>query len=384
LFDGNQAYGAGAIDNGGNLTIFNSKFINNKATRNGGAVDNKGDMTVIGSIFENNLAGGNGGAIIARRSTSVSYSIIYNNKDSNGYAIFNETWDQNSFENNWWGENNPDFAKLLNFDISDNFTWIIMKAVNTTPVIQNRDGRLKVSLDEITTKNNNVSKIESPNSLPKFDLMTSFSNKIISISNGVYEGVFSIPKVDKITVSVNNQQISFNTKLNQYHVKENNDIVMDYNGKTTFKVCIVDSFGVICPGFNVVMKISGKSYDVKTDGKGYATKAFSLAPGKYTIYITCDGKTVSNKITVNKVLKAKSVTKKKAKKIKYSATLKTSKGKAIVGKKIIFKIKGKTYKAKTNKKGIATITLKNLKVGKYKITITYLKSKVQTKLTIKK
>lgn len=384
LFDGNQAYGAGAIDNGGNLTIINSKFINNKATRNGGAVDNKGDMVVIGSIFENNTADGNGGAIIARRGTSVSYSIIYNNKDSKGYAIFNETWDQNSFENNWWGENNPDFTKLFNFDISDNFTWIIMNAINTSPIIQNRDGRLKVSLDEITTKDNIISKIESPNSLPKFDLRTSFSNNIISISNGVYEGVFSIPKVDKITVSVNNQHISFNTNLNQYYVKENKNIVMDYNGKTTYKVRIVDSFGAICPGFNVVMKISGKSYNVKTDGKGYATKTFSLTPGKYTIYVTCDGKTVSNKITVNKVLKAKGVTKKKAKKIKYSASLKTSKGKAIVGKKITFKIKGKTYNAKTNKKGIATVTLKNLKVGTYKITVTYLKSKVQTKLRIKR
>ncbi|WP_296858490.1 hypothetical protein, partial [uncultured Methanobrevibacter sp.] len=43
----------------------------------------------------------------------------------------------------------------------------------------------------------------------------------------------------------------------------------------------------------------------------------------------------------------------------------------------VFKFKGKTYKAKTNKKGIATIKIKKsviqkLKVGKkYKITITY-------------
>ena len=63
--------------------------------------------------------------------------------------------------------------------------------------------------------------------------------------------------------------------------------------------------------------------------------------------------------------------------MKFTATLKWSNGKAIVGKKIIFKFRGKKYVAKTNKKGIATIkikksVLKRLKVGKkYKISITY-------------
>ena len=69
--------------------------------------------------------------------------------------------------------------------------------------------------------------------------------------------------------------------------------------------------------------------------------------------------------------------KKSANKFKYSASLKLSNGKPIVGKIINFKFKGKTYKAKTNKKGIAKITinkkvLSKLIVGKkYKINVTY-------------
>ena len=47
-------------------------------------------------------------------------------------------------------------------------------------------------------------------------------------------------------------------------------------------------------------------------------------------------------------------------------------------------IKGKKYTAKTNKKGKATITLKNLKVGKYKITSTYLKCVFSNTIKIKK
>ena len=84
------------------------------------------------------------------------------------------------------------------------------------------------------------------------------------------------------------------------------------------------------------------------------------------------------------MLTAKNISKKKAKKVKFSAKLVNSKGKAVKGKKITFKIKGKTYKVKTNKKGQATLTLKNLKVGKYKITTKYGKSTIKNTIKIKK
>ena len=41
------------------------------------------------------------------------------------------------------------------------------------------------------------------------------------------------------------------------------------------------------------------------------------------------------------------------------------------GKKITFKFNKKTYKAKTNKKGVATVSIKNLKIGKFTITSSY-------------
>ena len=44
-------------------------------------------------------------------------------------------------------------------------------------------------------------------------------------------------------------------------------------------------------------------------------------------------------------------------KVKLKATLKIN-GKKVKGKKITFKFKGKTYKVKTNKKGIAKVTIK--------------------------
>ena len=82
--------------------------------------------------------------------------------------------------------------------------------------------------------------------------------------------------------------------------------------------------------------------------------------------------------------------KKNAKKVVLKAKLQSSKGKALKGKKITFKVNGKTYKAKTNKKGFAEITLKKnvikkFKAGKiYTFKITYLKDTIKSKLKVKK
>ena len=78
--------------------------------------------------------------------------------------------------------------------------------------------------------------------------------------------------------------------------------------------------------------------------------------------------------------------KKSAKKLTLQATLKINK-KAVKGKKITFNFNGKKYTAKTNKKGIAKVTikkaaLKKLKVGK-KITYTAKYSTKTVKKTVK-
>ena len=80
----------------------------------------------------------------------------------------------------------------------------------------------------------------------------------------------------------------------------------------------------------------------------------------------------------------------KTKKKWITATLKNNKGKAIRNAKIIFKVKGKKYSAKTNKKGIAKIKVKIKKKGKYTVSVSfkgnnlYNSKTIKTKLTIKK
>jgi hypothetical protein len=90
----------------------------------------------------------------------------------------------------------------------------------------------------------------------------------------------------------------------------------------------------------------------------------------------------NNKVTSKITLKTSNKKVKKGKAFKYTAKL-LENGKPLKGKKITFKIKGKTYKAKTNKKGIATVKIKKLKAGKYKIVAKYGKITSTSKITVK-
>ena len=165
----------------------------------------------------------------------------------------------------------------------------------------------------------------------------------------------------------------------------NANVNMYYGAGKSYKVRVYSDDGKAAgAGEKVTFKINGKTYTRQTDKNGYASLKLSLKAKTYTITATYKGVKVSNKVVIKPVLTAKNISKKKAKKIKFIAKLVNTKGKAVKGKTIKFKFKGKTYKAKTNKKGIATVTLKNLKVGKYTIKTTYGKSTIKNTIKIKK
>ncbi|MBR3149020.1 MAG: hypothetical protein IKF64_02530 [Eubacterium sp.] len=97
---------------------------------------------------------------------------------------------------------------------------------------------------------------------------------------------------------------------------------------------------------------------------------------------------VSNETAAPKttVTLKKTEVKRSAKKLVLQATVKVD-GKAVKGKKVTFKFNGKKYTAKTNKNGVAKVTikkavLKKLKVGK-KVTFTATYNKVTAKKTVK-
>ena len=91
---------------------------------------------------------------------------------------------------------------------------------------------------------------------------------------------------------------------------------------------------------------------------------------------------VVNTVLVKQVLKPLTSFKNKAAKKTFKYKVKFL-GKNKKNKIIKVKFNKKTYKAKTNKKGIGKIKVKNLKKGKYKIKTSYGKLKNTNTITVK-
>ena len=178
-------------------------------------------------------------------------------------------------------------------------------------------------------------------------------------------------------------------------------VTATYNANKNLVITLKDSQGKAISGATLSVDLNGaKKYT--TDKNGQVKVAVGkLTPKAYTAKISFAGddkyigsdKTV--KVTVKKakpkITAKKKSFKQKAKVKKYTVTLKNNVGKVLKSKKLTLKVKGKTYKAKTNKKGKATFKIKNLKKkGKYTAVIKfagdkyYKKASKKVKLTVKK
>ena len=191
---------------------------------------------------------------------------------------------------------------------------------------------------------------------------------------------------------LNNYNVTKTVKITT-RITGNQDANTYYGKNYAYKLCIIGDDGKAV-GSNVAVKVTvnGKVQTLKTDKNGYITLKFtkSYIPKTYTVTAEYKEIKVTNKVKVKQILTLKKVKiKKSAKKLVLKATLKEGK-KALKNKKVTFKFKGKKYKAKTNKKGVAKVTikksvLKKLKVGK-KVTyqVTYLKDTVKRSVKVKK
>ena len=203
--------------------------------------------------------------------------------------------------------------------------------------------------------------------------------------NVVYSGIYGFE--NKSTV------IRFIELKDESEIKASNANIF-YNDKGKYSAEIYDFQGYApYDGTKVTIKIANIEVNAKIIEGVAKTNIPKLKPGTYKITIKYKARyktlTVSKKLTVKHLVNLKSIkVKKSSKQITLQATLKNKK--AIKGKTVTFKFNGKTYKAKTDKKGIAKVTikssiLKKLKLGK-KITYqaTYLKDTVKKTVKVQK
>ena len=148
---------------------------------------------------------------------------------------------------------------------------------------------------------------------------------------------------------------------------------IDYYG-----VKVIGRDGKVIKNAFVTFKVNSKTIkNVKTNSLGIAKVRMPVkyAPKKYTVTAIYKSVKLSKKVIITHLIALKTFKIKKSSDLVLKASLK----KAIKGKTVVFKFKGKKYIAKTNKKGIAVViikksALKNLRVGsKVVIGAAYLK-----------
>lgn len=155
------------------------------------------------------------------------------------------------------------------------------------------------------------------------------------------------------------------------------------------------------PNKEILAELNSQTFNLTTDEDGVASMQVNIAEaGEYAARISFSGDDIyagssaSGKITVNKkrlTLKVPKKTYKSSKKVKkLTATLKDSNGHAISDKKIIFKVNGKKYASKTNRKGKASVKVKVTKKKRYAFSAvfkgdsSYEKITAKSTLTVKK
>ena len=152
----------------------------------------------------------------------------------------------------------------------------------------------------------------------------------------------------------------------------------------------LDNIGNPLSNTDVYFVVNNLAYKIKTNGNGVAIFNINSKVGSYKIMainpLSGENKTFNLKIV--STVSANNLVKYYKGSSKFKATFLNKDGTYLKNTYVKFTIAGKTYKVKTNSKGVATLKI-NLKPGKYKITTLNTKTKekkinsVTIKTTIK-
>ncbi|WP_295590490.1 pseudomurein-binding repeat-containing protein [uncultured Methanobrevibacter sp.] len=147
------------------------------------------------------------------------------------------------------------------------------------------------------------------------------------------------------------------------------DVTKYYKGSAQYSATFLDKNGNPLTNTNVKITVNKVTYTKKTNAKGVASLAVNLKPGTYKVEAVnpVTGYKLINNFKILSTITANDVTKVYTDGRKFYATFLNSNGKALANKNIKFKINGKTYTKTTNAKGVASLTMYNLKKGTYKM-----------------
>ena len=330
--NGNAKIYGGAILNFADLTIDNCYFTNNNAGTAGGAVNSLGALTLKNSVFDKNSAGGDAG------------------------AVFSLTFKKSlEFYKEYFADHNASEDTNLLFSIAmqaalEHGTDTISNCIFTNNIANGRGGGAVYAFShiDINSCTFNFNKAGEKGA-------GVFACKDLHIKNS---------KFSKNTVSMYGGAVYFKCHEQTGHYEDGKWVssIKYYN-------CLIEGSTF---AYNVASERGGAIYGFRTSSSDtvHCAKAVKCtfsdnnSPKGKNIYggTLTDCISKNTKLTINKV-----IVKKSAPKIVLKATLK--KGATPLKDKIVtFKFNGKTFKTKTNSKGIAIFnvyksTLSKLKLG---------------------
>ena len=302
---------------------------------------------------------------------------------------------------------------IISFDGNENYTEA-SKAVNIS-VLPSNMIFFNITSNDINYGEEAVIGFTLKNSIGEslsrdLEVFVGSLKEIVTVTDGVGELRINLTAENYLVTAVCNENNEFYTatstfKVNKFATQiifENMETIavakMDGRVGEWFTWTLKDSNGN--PMANVPMQIgfNGVVYDEKngiiTDENGTAKLQINLGyKGDYTFAICFLGDENYNasfavaKITVNcqtpKLAVPNKSYKATAKTKALTATFKTAKGTPVPNKKVSFTVNGKTYSAKTNDKGIATVNVSIAKAGSYAVTAKYAGDSTYSAVTAK-
>lgn len=353
------ANSGGAIQwRGDNGKILKSQFYQNDAWC-GAAVCWVGDNGFISESTVMNNGFFDGGIYWFGKNGTIVHSILV----GNGYPLVLRSSEKLTADYNFWGDTIYNISKVEKPEFVSK--WLVLNYDN--------NGKFLLKGDNITVRYDLSYLADNARNISRY-----------SDASGLYDGEinYTAEKTGYLDITFDN---GIKIKIDAREAIISKDLTKYYqNSKISFKVTVYDLFGKVVSK-NVKFTVKGKSYFVKTDKNGVATFKLKFKPGKYIVYSSYGDAKVKNKITIKNTLITKNLYKKFNRSGKFYVKVLNSKGKAFAKKVVRISFKGKTYKIKTNKKGIATLKIsKNLKIGKHTIKTTYNGLTNTNKIIVKK
>lgn len=439
FFKNYAIYSAGAILSLANTTINNCSFINQTTEYTGGAISNHNYMIINNSQFINGYSRFYAAAILAPPSGQHVVTEVYNtvfdgNHVTNHAAVSNNFKDTElkmencALVNNyiltmgvkgygdvalddnasllycWWGQNeignyyspHSDAWEAWKINASK---WLIMTFTSSNEIIdQDKNNVLTVSLHQFfDNETKEIYDYDEDINLPLSVKFYTSTGKVIDnviMKNGTavlnYKPELNVRYV---YAQLNNQTLNISVKMKDESKLIVNNLTKYYLENKPLTIRLTDSNNLSLTEKTVIIKISGKEYQKKTDTKGMINLGIDLSPGTYNAVISFEDddyrnqkKTVKITILKNKPsINAKNKSFKDKTKIKkYSVVLKNSLGETLKNKKVTLKVNGKTYNAKTDANGKAVFKINKLtKKGTFSATISYAGDKSYSKVNKK-